>query len=63
MTANFDIFRMEANGGVRWLSCAISLTEAEDLLRKFAAQNSGSYFIFDQTTRNRTIVHPCAPLS
>jgi hypothetical protein len=61
MKAPFDVFRMESNGGVLWLSAAKSRAEAESIAQRFASQAAGSYLIFDQLTSTKTVVDASEP--
>jgi hypothetical protein len=56
MTHSYDVFRMEPDGGVMWLTAAATLAEAEAAARKYALKSKGSYMIFDQLTRHRTVL-------
>lgn len=49
MVASLDVFVVE-NGEPKWLSCAETLTEAIESIRKTGC---GSYFIFAQQTEHK----------
>jgi hypothetical protein len=63
MRQSYDVFRLEADGGVMWLTAAASMAEAEAAARQFAQKSKGSYLIFNQTTRHRTVVESATLLS
>ncbi len=56
MMAPYDIFKLEPDGGVLWLTAASTRAEAEAAARQFAQKSKGSYMIFDQLTRHRIVV-------
>ncbi len=50
MTARFDLFQMEANGGVRWCESAATLEQAKARLQQLAALTPGQYLVLNQGT-------------
>ena len=52
----YDVFKLEADGGVMWLTAVATMDEAEAVASQYARKSKGSYMIFDQATRRRTIV-------
>ena len=50
MVASLDVFVVE-NGEPKWLSCADTITQAIESLRK---KGCGLYFIFSQQTDRKT---------
>ena len=62
MTAPYDVFRLEPDGGILWLTAAKTRAEAEAAARQFAQKSKGSYMIFDQLTRHRIVFESAAPL-
>jgi hypothetical protein len=56
MTARFDIFRIETNGGVRWHQSAETLDEAKAQIQQLAALSPGQFLVLNQETGNKLIV-------
>lgn len=50
MSARFDLFQMEADGGVRWCESAATLEEAKARLQQLAALTPGQYLVLNQGT-------------
>jgi hypothetical protein len=50
MTARFDLFQMEADGGVLWCESAATLEEAKVRLRQLAGLTPGQYLVLNQGT-------------
>ncbi len=50
MTARFDLFRMEADGGVRWCESAETLEDAKARIQRLAALSPGQYLVLNQGT-------------
>lgn len=57
-TAAFDIFRLEARGGVQWLDCAETMNEAIQKAKQRMASDNFCYVISNWQTGERTVVSP-----
>jgi hypothetical protein len=55
MTARFDLFQMEADGGVRWCESAVTLEEARARLQKLATLTPGQYLVLNQGTGDKLV--------
>ena len=50
MTARFDLFQMEADGGVRWCESAETIEDSKARIQQLAAQSPGQYLVLTQGT-------------
>jgi len=57
----FDIFRVEADGGVLWRESAVTIDQAKARARDLAAATPGEYFILSHRTGNRWRVDSDVP--
>jgi len=60
-TPPFDIFKVEADGGVLWRESAATIDQAKARARELAAAAPGEYFILSHRTGNRWRVDSDAP--
>jgi hypothetical protein len=56
MVPPFDIFRLDAEGKLRWLQTADSLQGAKLRIEVLALSDPGRYVIFSQKTGNKTVI-------
>lgn len=56
MTAQFDIFRKEQDGGLLWQGTAANLEEAKAVIAKLAARGPGAYLVVDLRTRSELTI-------
>ena len=61
----FDIFRVDQNGALFWCDAVSSLEIAKLRIESFGAahQDANRYLIFNQNTRERTLVTPSEKVS
>lgn len=52
----YDVFRVEPDGAVMWLTAASTWAEAEAVARQHASKSASPHMIFDHATRTRTVV-------
>jgi len=45
VTARFDLFQMEADGGVRWCESAETIEDSKARIQQLAAQSPGQYLV------------------
>ncbi|HEX4002239.1 MAG TPA: hypothetical protein VHX36_06295 [Candidatus Acidoferrales bacterium] len=57
----FDIFKVEADGGVLWRESATTVDQAKQRARELAATAPGEYFILSHRTGNKLKVESDAP--
>jgi len=57
----FDIFRMEANGSLRWCEAANSLHDARKRALELAETASATHIILNQQTGERVVVDASTP--
>jgi hypothetical protein len=62
MTHSYDIFKLEPDGAVLWITAAKTWAEAEAVARQHASKTASPCLIFDQVTRSRTVVETSATL-
>jgi hypothetical protein len=53
MIATFDVFRIEADGSVKWFGAFTDIEAAHARIQELLRSSSGKYFIFSQTTGNK----------
>jgi len=58
MLAPFDIFRIEANEEVLWVTCAEDWKSARSAVQQLMASSPNEYLIFSHRTNNRLRVKP-----
>lgn len=56
MTAPFDIFRAETNGGVLWIESATTLEDAKARVQELAMRSPGEYLLLNQKTGNKLVI-------
>jgi hypothetical protein len=50
----FEIFALDAEGQHNWIATTPSSADATNLMRKHAANNSGTFFVYSHRTGERT---------
>ena len=58
MIPPFDLFRIEADGSVKWLGSCADVDAAIVLVRDMAKKVPAEYFIYSQTTERRLFITP-----
>ena len=53
MIATFDVFRIEADGSVKWFGAFTDIEAAQARIQELLGSSSGKYFIFSQTTGHK----------
>ena len=56
MIPPLDVFKVEADGHLRWLEAAQSLEAAKSRIAALAATSPGEYVIYSQRTGNKTVI-------
>jgi hypothetical protein len=60
--ASYDVFKMEPDGAVLWVTAAATWAEAEAVARHHASKTASPHIIFDHVTRTRTVVEKAGTL-